>query len=60
MDVNANGEDTGGERAEIHFLAALLDELMRKMLASGVLTKADMNQIEQAVAQRIGGSPRAW
>ena len=29
MDVNAEGEDTPSERAEIHFLAALVDELMR-------------------------------
>lgn len=41
MEVNAEGEGTGAERAEVHFLAALLDELMRKMLAAGVLTQAD-------------------
>ena len=38
MHVNAEGEDTESERAEVHFLAALLDELMRKVLAAGVLT----------------------
>lgn len=60
MDVNAEGEDTGSERGEVHFLAALVDELMRKMLASGVLTRADLNEVEQAAAQRVGGKPRGW
>ncbi len=60
MDVNADGEDTGSERAEVHFLAALVDELMRKMMVAGVLSQADLNQIEQAAAKRVGIVPRAW
>jgi len=60
MEVNTDGEDTVSERGEIHFLAALLDELMRKMLAAGVLTQADLNDIESSVAKRVGGQPRAW
>ena len=60
MEVNTEGEDTGSERREIHFLAALLDELMRKMLAAGALTQADLNEIESAAAKRVGGQPRAW
>ena len=60
MSVNALGEDTGSERAEVHFLAALVDELMRKMLASGLVSQADLNEIEENVARRIGGKPRAW
>jgi hypothetical protein len=60
MDVNAEGEDTNSERGEVHFLAALVDELMRKMLAAGVFSQADLNEIEQAVAQRVGSIPRAW
>ncbi len=40
MEVNTEGEDTGSERREIQFLAAILDELMRKMLAAGALTQA--------------------
>lgn len=60
MDVNAIGEDTNSERAELHFLAALVDELMRKMHFAGVLDQAELNDIEQAVAQRVGGTPRAW
>ncbi len=60
MDVNAQGEDTPSERAEIHFLAALVDELMRKMLTAGVVSRADLNEIEAAVAARTGAEPRAW
>lgn len=60
MDVNAEGEDTGSERAEVHFLAALVDELMRKMLAAGVLTRTDLNEVEQAAARRVGAVPRGW
>lgn len=60
MHVNAEGEDTESERAEVHFLAALLDELMRKVLAAGVLTQAELNEVEAAAANRVGGTPRAW
>ncbi|MET3824679.1 MULTISPECIES: hypothetical protein [Sphingomonas] len=60
MEVNTEGEDTGSERGEVHFLAALVDELMRQMLASGVMTKDQLNAVEQSVAQRVGSSPRAW
>ncbi|MBY9061662.1 hypothetical protein K7957_01785 [Sphingomonas yunnanensis] len=60
MQVNAEGEDTESERAEVHFLAALLDELMRKMLSAGVLTQADLNEVEAVAAKRVGGVPRAW
>jgi hypothetical protein len=60
MDVNAEGEDSGAERAQVHFLAALVEELMRKMLATGALSPADLNEVEQAAAQRVGSIPRAW
>ena len=60
MDVNADGEDTVSERAEVHFLAALVEELMRKMMVAGVLSQADLNEIEQAAAKRVGTVPRAW
>ena len=55
MEVNTDGEDTGSERRELHFLATLLDKLMRKMLAAGALTQADLNEIELAAARRVGG-----
>lgn len=59
-DVNADGEDTHAERAEVHFLAALVDELMRGLLLAGTLSQAQLNEIEAAVATRIGSAPRAW
>ncbi|WP_172668326.1 hypothetical protein [Sphingobium sp. YBL2] len=58
MQVDSN--DTPSERAELHFLAALVDELMRKLLHSGVLSQAQLNEIEQQVSHRVGHSPRAW
>jgi hypothetical protein len=60
MNSDTLGDDVQSERAELHFLAALVDELMRKMHMSGVLSQAELNDIEQAVAQRLGGKPRAW
>ena len=60
MIVNAQGEDTLSERAEIYFLAALVDELMRKLLTAGVVSQADLNDIEAGVAARTGTTPRAW
>jgi hypothetical protein len=59
-DVNANGEDTQAERAEVHFLAALVDEVMRGLLLAGVLSQAQLNEIEAAVAARVGSPPRTW
>jgi hypothetical protein len=44
MEVNAIGEYTGSERAEAHFLPPWLDELMRKMLAAGVSSQAELNE----------------
>ena len=58
MQVDSN--DTLSERAELHFLAALVDELMRKLLVSGILSQAQLNEIEQQVSHRVGHSPRAW
>lgn len=52
--------DMISERTELHFLAALVDELMRKLLISGVMTQAQLNEIEAAVAQRVGNVARAW
>lgn len=58
--INEAGEDTNSERAEVHFLAAMVDELMRRLLQSGALSRAELNEIEQAVAARVGNAPRAW
>jgi hypothetical protein len=59
-DINSEGQDTESERAEIHFLAALVDELMRKLMVAGALSQAQLNEIEQAVAERTGVAPRGW
>lgn len=53
-------EDIASEREELHFLAALVDELMRKLHMAGLLSQADLNTIEQEVAKRVGNIPRAW
>jgi hypothetical protein len=52
--------DYVSERSELHFLAALVDELMRRLMLSGVLSQAELNAIEADVAKRIGNVPRAW
>lgn len=52
--------DIASERGELHFLAALVDELMRKLHVAGLLDQADLNAIEEEVAKRVGNSPRAW
>lgn len=58
--MNADSNDAISERAELHFLAALVDELMRKLHLAGILQQAELNEIEQEVARRIGNVPRAW
>ena len=58
--MNADIEDTADERSELHFLAALCDELMRALLTAGVLSRAQLNDIETAVAKRVGTAPRGW
>ena len=52
--------DYVSERGELHVLAALVDELMRRLMLSGVLSQAELNAIEADVAKRIGNVPRAW
>lgn len=52
--------ERNSERAELHFLAALTDALMRTLLTSGVLTQAQLNEIEAETARKIGSIPRAW
>ena len=52
--------DEISERTELHFLAALVDELMRKLLIAGVMTQGQLNEVEKAVAERMGTVGRAW
>ena len=58
MDIDS--EDQSSERAELHFLAALVDELMNTLHAHGILTREQLQQVERAVAERVGTEPRAW
>lgn len=58
MDIDS--EEQSSERAELHFLAALVDELMKALHASGALSREQLQQIEEAVSARVGSEPRAW
>jgi hypothetical protein len=58
MDLDS--QDQSSERAELHFLAALVDELMKAILANNVMTRAQLQAIEDAVSTRIGTEPRNW
>lgn len=58
MDIDS--EEQSSERAQLHFLAALVDELMEALLVNNVLTRAQLQTVEQGVSQRIGGEIRVW
>ena len=58
MDIDS--EEQSSERAELHFLAALVDELMKGLHANGALTREQLQQIEATVSERVGSEPRAW
>lgn len=52
--------EAADQRSQLHFLAALTDELMRALRESGALTRAQLNSIEEAAAKRVGTTPRPW
>ena len=59
----ASDDDTSeraDERAELHFLAALVDELMKALLTTGTMNRGQLQDIENAVSERTGSAPRAW
>jgi hypothetical protein len=58
MDLDS--QDQASERAELHFLAALIDELMKALLTNNVMTRTQLQVIEDAVSTRIGTEPRNW
>ena len=58
MDIDS--EDQSSERAQIHFLTALVDELIRALIANGVMSRAQAQAIEEAVSERTGSPARAW
>lgn len=58
MDLDS--EEQSLERAELHFLAALVDELMKALLANGLMSRSQLQAVEDAVSFRIGSEPRTW
>jgi hypothetical protein len=58
MDIDS--EEQSSERAELHFLAALVDELMKALLVGGVMTRGQLQEIEDAVSARTGAPVRTW
>ena len=58
MDIDS--DEQSSERAELHFLAALTDELMKSLLANGIMDRRQLQAVEDAVSQRVGSEPRTW
>jgi hypothetical protein len=58
--VEIDSEEQSSERAELHFLAALVDELMKALLMKGVMDRSQLQAVENAVSERIGTEPRNW
>jgi hypothetical protein len=58
MDIDS--EEQSSERAELHFLAAFVDELMKTLHANHLVSREQLQQLEEAVSARIGTAPRAW
>ena len=58
MDIDS--EEQSSERAELHFLAALADELMKALLVNGVMDRRQLQAVEEAVSVRVGTEPRTW
>ncbi|TCJ39597.1 hypothetical protein [Parafrankia sp. BMG5.11] len=53
-------EEQASERGELHFLAALVEELMKALLANGVMSRSQLQAIEAEVSKRVGTDPRLW
>ena len=53
-------EEHLSERVELHFLAALVDELMKTLHAHRIMSREQLQEIEDAVSDRLGTAPRAW
>jgi hypothetical protein len=41
-------------------LAALVDELMRTLVAKDVMDRGELQGIENSVSERTGAEPRHW
>ena len=58
--MQIDSQEQASERAELHFLAALIDELMKTLHANHLMSREQLQQVEDAVCARIGTTPRAW
>lgn len=58
--MEVDSEDQFSERAELHFLAALVDELMKALLTNEVMTRSQLQEVENLVSARIGSEARTW
>ena len=58
MDIDS--EEQSSERAELHFLAALVEELMKTLHANHLISRDQLQRLEVEVSDRIGIEPRAW
>ena len=58
VDIDSN--EQSGEREELHVLAATLDELMKALVAKNLMTREDMQEIENAVSSKMGSAARVW
>lgn len=58
--MEVDSEDQFSERAELHFLAALVDELMKALLTNEVMTRSQLQEVENLVSVRIGSEARTW
>ena len=58
--MEIDSEDQSSERAQLHFLAALVDELMKALLTNDVMSREQLQAVENAVSIRTGTVPRAW
>ena len=59
MEIGSQ-DQSSEQRAELHFLAAMVDELMKALLKNEVMTRSQLQEIEDAVSTRIGTEPRVW
>lgn len=58
--MEVDSEDQSSERAELHFLAAMVEELMKALLANDVMNRSQLQAIEDAVSNRMGSKARTW
>jgi hypothetical protein len=58
MDIETS--EMSDERGGLHFVAALMDELMQGLIERQLMTRADVQEIENRAAKRVGSIPRAW